>query len=123
MSSINPKSPGCSGNPHRDSFCASIRAQDLDVSEWGKGGKKSIEELYWEVVMCRESILTGLKTLGRLKRVTRFVKIRLTAEISGVRHILFSRMQFRHDGHVNEEKRMPLRKLQWLERYVGSNVD
>jgi len=93
------------------------------MSEWGKGGKKTVEELYWEVVTCRESVLTGLKTLGRLKRVTRFVKIRLAAEISGVRHILFSRMQFRHDGHVNEEKRLPLRKLQWLEQYVGSGVE
>jgi hypothetical protein len=100
-------------------FLERLNSHKLDMSEWGHHGKKTPEELYFEAVVCRESILTGLKMPGMLKRVTRFVKIRLTAEIRGVSHTLYSRMQFRHDGFVNEERRVPLRKLHWKNSVGG----
>jgi len=73
-----------------------------------------VEHLFWETYQQRGCIITGMAD-NRIKRVTRLVKIRLVAEIAGVDHMLFSRMQFMHDGQTVERKQVPLRKLTWKE--------
>lgn len=94
-------------------FTGSLRAAGIDTSKWGYGGAKSVEHLFWETYQQRGCVLTGSPEPGKMKRVTRLVKIRLVAEIFGVDHTLFSRMQFMHDGQTVERKQVPLRKLAW----------
>jgi len=91
----------------------SLHCEGIDTTQWGVNGTKSVEHLFWEAYQQRGCMLMGLKISGMLKRVTRIVKIRLTAEIYGVRHVLYSRMQFLHDGQIIERKQVPLRKLTW----------
>eukprot|EP00425_Heterocapsa_triquetra_P043850 CAMPEP_0195086444 /NCGR_PEP_ID=MMETSP0448-20130528/26578_1 /TAXON_ID=66468 /ORGANISM="Heterocapsa triquestra, Strain CCMP 448" /LENGTH=894 /DNA_ID=CAMNT_0040119929 /DNA_START=141 /DNA_END=2823 /DNA_ORIENTATION=+ len=94
-------------------FRESLHLAGVDTSHWGTGGAKSIEHLFWEVHEQKGCVITGMKGLGRLKRITRLVKIHLQAEIFGVEHTLYSRMQFMHDGQTVERKQVPLRKLAW----------
>mmetsp|Transcript_11817 Transcript_11817/g.29746 ORF Transcript_11817/g.29746 Transcript_11817/m.29746 type:complete len:832 (-) Transcript_11817:27-2522(-) len=84
----------------------------IDTAKWGYGGAKSVEHLFWEAYEQKGCIITA-KGSGQMKRVTRLVKIRLVAEIFGVDHVLFSRMQFMHDGQTVERRQVPLRKLVW----------
>eukprot|EP00443_Scrippsiella_acuminata_P001159 CAMPEP_0115354902 /NCGR_PEP_ID=MMETSP0270-20121206/98830_1 /TAXON_ID=71861 /ORGANISM="Scrippsiella trochoidea, Strain CCMP3099" /LENGTH=914 /DNA_ID=CAMNT_0002777259 /DNA_START=29 /DNA_END=2774 /DNA_ORIENTATION=+ len=108
--------PGNLDKTRLASFREKLRLAGIDTTRWGIGGAKSIEHLFWEAYEQRGCIFTGIHLLGRLKRVTRLVKIRLVAEIYGVDHVLFSRMQFLHDGRTVERKQVPLRKLQWNSR-------
>jgi len=94
------------------SFRENLHLAGIDTSKWGYGGSKSVEHLFWEAYQQKGCIITT-KGPGEMKRVTRLVKIRLVAEIFGVDHALFSRMQFMHDGQTVERKQVPLRKLVW----------
>lgn len=99
---------------HVAAFKERLQNAGIDLSKWGYGGAKSIEHLFWEVESQRGCVIISMPG-GALKRITRLVKIRLVAEIFGVDHTLFSRMQFMHDGQTVERKQVPLRKLTWLE--------
>jgi len=94
-------------------FREKLHLAGVDTGNWGYGGAKSVEHLFWETYEQRGCIITGAQGAGQMKRVTRLVKIRLVAEIFGVDHTLFSRMQFMHDGQTVERKQVPLRKLVW----------
>jgi len=97
-------------------FRERLHQAGVDTAGWGYGGAKSVEHLFWETYQQRGCIITGTgaEGTGGLKRITRLVKIRIVAEIFGVDHCLFSRMQFMHDGQTVERKQVPLRKLVWL---------
>eukprot|EP00440_Ansanella_granifera_P066560 gb/GFBE01072188.1/.p1 GENE.gb/GFBE01072188.1/~~gb/GFBE01072188.1/.p1 ORF type:complete len:957 (+),score=177.15 gb/GFBE01072188.1/:1-2871(+) len=84
----------------------------LDTTKWGVNGAKSVEHLFWEVHSQRGSILTGVGS-GKLKRVTRLLKIRIIADIFGVDHVLISKIQFMHDGQHILRTQVPLKKLIW----------
>jgi len=96
-----------------DGFRQKLQNHGINTALWGVDGTKSVEHLYWEVYEQRGSFLLGLDTPGTLKRVTRLVKVRVTAEIFGVIHTLFSRMQFLHNRQAVERKQVPLRRLKW----------
>lgn len=98
-----------------ETFRAKLHDHGIDTSRWGVHGAKSVEHLFWETYQQRGCVICGLNKSGNssLKRVTRLVKIRLIAEIFGVEHTLFSRMQFMHDGQHIERKQVPLKKLMW----------
>jgi len=102
-------------------FTEKLQAAGLDLSRWGVRGTKSVEHLFWEVYQQRGCLILGLRggTNKPLKRVTRLVKIRLTAEIFGVCHTLYSRMQFMHDGQTIERRQVPLRRLLWKDNAEG----
>jgi len=95
------------------SFKESLRRAGIDTSSWGYRGAKSVEHLYWETYHQRGCIIIGLNDANKIKRVTRLLKIRLVAEIFGMDHVLYSRMQFMHDGQTVERKQVPLKKLKW----------
>jgi len=97
-------------------FRESLILSGIDTSTWGLHGSKSVEHLYWEAFHQRGCLLAGTRVIGKLKRLTRIVKIRLVAEIFGVDHSLFSRMQFLHDGQCVEREQVPLRRLRWIGR-------
>jgi len=94
-------------------FRDALRAKGIDTSRWGVSGAKTVEHLFWEAYQQEGCIITGVTEPGAMKRVTRLVKIRLVAEIFGVDHTLFSRLQFMHDGQTNERRQVPLKKLTW----------
>jgi hypothetical protein len=103
-------------------FRESLNLAGIDTSRWGFGGSKSVEHLYWEVFHQRGCLITGTRAFGKLKRVTRIVKIRLVADIFGVEHALYSRLQFLHDGQCVERRQVPLRRLRWISKqgeYTG----
>mmetsp|Transcript_92809 Transcript_92809/g.267996 ORF Transcript_92809/g.267996 Transcript_92809/m.267996 type:complete len:1023 (+) Transcript_92809:123-3191(+) len=104
-----PISPICS---KLGKFRAFLHNAGVDTSSWGRDGKKTVEHLFWETYEQRGCILAIDKD-GSLKRVTQLVKVKLLAEIYGVDHVLFSRMQFMQDGHIVERKQLPLTKLGW----------
>lgn len=95
------------------SFKERLYKAGIDTSKWGRGGSKSVEHLWWEAFEQKGSLIIAAPGSGKLKRVTRMVKIRLVAEIFGVDHVLFSRAQFLHDGRKIERKQVPLRKVIW----------
>lgn len=97
-------------------FREALHCQGIDTSSWGLNGAKSVEHLFWEAYQQCGCLLTGVNELGKLKRVTRIVKIKLISEIYGVDHTLFSRMQFMHDGQNVQRKQVLLRKLKWENR-------
>uniref|UniRef100_A0A7S4Q5X9 Uncharacterized protein n=1 Tax=Alexandrium monilatum TaxID=311494 RepID=A0A7S4Q5X9_9DINO len=86
----------------------------IDTGSWGVDGAKSVEHLFWEAYEQRGCLLTGLGDQGKLKRITRLVKIKILSDIFGVEHALFSRMQFMHDGQCAERQQLPLKKLVWI---------
>jgi len=94
-------------------FKEQLHSAGIDTSKWGFNGAKSIEHLFWETHQQKGCIIMRWGPEGALKRVTRLVKIRLVAEIFGVDHFMYSRMQFMHDGQTVERKQVPLRKLVW----------
>jgi hypothetical protein len=93
-------------------FKENLATGGVDTSLWGVNGRKSIEHLFWETYEQRGCVIVGLGA-NKLKRVTHLVKINLTAEIFGVKHILQSRIQFQYDGQIVERLQVPLRKLLW----------
>jgi len=95
-------------------FRETFQAASIDTTAWGGGGAKSIEHLFWETYEQRGCVITGSQ-VGKIKRVTRLVKIRLVAEIFGATRVLYSRMQVMHDGRMVERKQVPLGKLRWDE--------
>lgn len=109
--------PARAGLEKLAAFTERLRLAGIDASQWGTGGTKSAEQLFWEIYHQRGAVLTG-QGPTEMKRVTRMVKVRLVAEIFGIDHTLVSRMQFMHDGQPVERKQVPLRKLMWL-----SNVE
>jgi len=88
-----------------------LHAAGIDITAWGYGGSKSVEHLFWETYEQKGCIVIGESPM--MKRVTRLVKVKLVAEIFGVDHTLFSRMQFMYDGQTVERRQVPLRKLTW----------
>lgn len=96
-------------------FKAQLMEAGIDATAWGVGGAKSVEHLYWEAYVQRGCIIVSSyqRTPPELKRITRLVKVRLSAEIFGEHHVLTSRMQFMHDGQIVERNQLPLRKLVW----------
>lgn len=96
-------------------FRKKLEVAGLDLSKWGINGTKSVEHLFWECYHQRGCVIRciGVGTRTELKRVTRLVKIHLNAEIDGILHTLYSRMQFLHDGQSIERFQVPLRRLQW----------
>mmetsp|Transcript_10406 Transcript_10406/g.32905 ORF Transcript_10406/g.32905 Transcript_10406/m.32905 type:complete len:862 (+) Transcript_10406:290-2875(+) len=95
-------------------FREALHCQGIDTGSWGVGGTKSLEHLFWEAYHQRGCILTGVNELGKLKRVTRLLKLTLISEIYGVDHVLFSRLQFMHDGQNIQRKQIIVRKLKWV---------
>jgi len=93
-------------------FRARLERSGIDTECWGVKGAKSISHLFWEVYEQRGCIIIG-GSGQKLKRVTRIVKIRLVADVFGVEHALFSRLQFMYDGQTIERKQVPLIKLAW----------
>ncbi|CAK0819832.1 unnamed protein product, partial [Prorocentrum cordatum] len=94
-------------------FRAFLESQDLNVSSWGGHGSKAVEQLYWEAHQERRCHFIRCTATGRIERVVHLVKIKLVAEIFGVDHTLYSRMQFMHDGQQIERRQVPLTKLRW----------
>jgi len=107
-------SPARAGMDEVAAFKDRLRLAGIDASQWGSGGTKSVDQLFWEIYKQRGCVLTGSKGSHQMKRVTRLVKINLLAEIFGIDHTLVSRMQFMHDGQTVERKQVPLRKLAWI---------
>jgi len=94
-------------------FSEMLQRHCIETAAWGASGAKSVEHLFWEAYEQRGCLITGMQEVGRLKRVTRLVKLRLVSDIFGVEHVLLSRMQFMHDGQFIERKQVPLRRLLW----------
>jgi len=99
-----------------------LQRHGIDTSAWGVAGAKSVEHLFWEAYEQRGCLLTGVAEIGKLKRVTRLVKIKILGEIYGVEHALFSRMQFMHDGQCVTRQQLPLKKLIWA-KLDGTHPD
>jgi len=109
--------PGKLDKDKLKAFSDMLSNEGIDLSRWGRQGTKSVEHLFWETheqrgcIIIRDSPATS--SSSKLKRVTRLVKIKLIADIFGVEHALFSRLQFMHDGQNMERKQVPLKKLMW----------
>lgn len=99
-------------------FRQMLESNGLDLSKWGVNGAKSVEHLFWETYEQRGCIINVDPVTKVIKRVTRLVKIRLIADIFGVEHVLFSRLQFMNDGQTIERRQVPLKKLTWNVGYV-----
>lgn len=108
--SVPPTKPNA-GKTER--LLALLKRAGVNTSIWGRGGTKTVAHLCWETYEQRGCILTLGQEDHKLKRITRLVKVKLVAEIYGVDHVLFSRMQFMHDGQMVERKQLPLTKLVW----------
>ncbi|CAK0837162.1 unnamed protein product, partial [Prorocentrum cordatum] len=94
-------------------FQASLRLAGLNTSQWGQNGSNTVEHLYWEAYHQQGCLLTGLKVMGKLKRITHLVKIRLFANIMGEESELFTRLQLLHDGRCKEREQVLVRRLRW----------
>ena len=95
-----------------DEFKQMLGSHGIDTARWGRYGTKAIEHLFWELFYQQGSVLTGIGT-GKLKRVTRILKLRIVADIDGVDHVMVSRLQFMHDGQQVQRQQLPLRRLCW----------
>ena len=95
-----------------DEFKQMLVSHGVDTGRWGRHGTKAVEHLFWELFYQHGSILTGIGT-GKLKRVTRILKLRILADIDGVDHVMVSRLQFMHDGQQVQRQQLPLRRLCW----------
>ncbi|OLP76761.1 hypothetical protein AK812_SmicGene43263 [Symbiodinium microadriaticum] len=95
-----------------DEFKHMLGSHGIDTTCWGSQGAKAVEQLFWEIFYQHGSILTGIGT-GKLKRVTRILKLRILAEINGIDHVMVSRLQFMHDGQQIQRQQLPLRRLCW----------
>ncbi|CAE7782245.1 par-5 [Symbiodinium necroappetens] len=95
-----------------DEFKHMLGSHGIDTTCWGSQGAKAVEQLFWEIFYQHGSILTGIGT-GKLKRVTRILKLRILAEINGIDHVMVSRLQFMHDGQQIQRQQLPLGRLCW----------
>eukprot|EP00425_Heterocapsa_triquetra_P035343 CAMPEP_0195120010 /NCGR_PEP_ID=MMETSP0448-20130528/120835_1 /TAXON_ID=66468 /ORGANISM="Heterocapsa triquestra, Strain CCMP 448" /LENGTH=864 /DNA_ID=CAMNT_0040157399 /DNA_START=179 /DNA_END=2771 /DNA_ORIENTATION=- len=90
-------------------FSRMLNTHNVDTSKWGD----RLEFLYWEHQKLHRCALTNSVEQGKLKRVVHLVKIRLLADIFGVEHALFSRLQVLQDGQTINRKQLPFRRLAW----------
>lgn len=93
-----------------------LRWHGLDTSTWGTApGSRDVETLYWEYNELKQCVLSDREKQGKIKRVVRLAKIRILADIFGVEHTLYSRLQVTTTGERNARKQVPLRRLCWKE--------
>mmetsp|Transcript_16919 Transcript_16919/g.31578 ORF Transcript_16919/g.31578 Transcript_16919/m.31578 type:complete len:971 (-) Transcript_16919:71-2983(-) len=115
--------PGNLDKAQLGTFRSMLESHGIDLSKWGSGGAKSVEHLFWETYEQRGCIINVDPVTKLIKRMTRLVKIRLIADIFGVEHVLFSRLQFMNDGQTIERRQVPLKKLTWNVGYVCTDVE
>lgn len=92
-------------------FVENMIIKGAAVQDWSK---QRIDRLFWEVVKQRRCVVTEpCPTTLQPKRVLRLVKIRIIADIFGVDHVLYSRLQIDNSGDSVHRKQLPLRRLAW----------
>lgn len=115
--------PASLDKDHLKIFKDMLVRHGVSIDKWGVNGTKSVEHLFWETYEQRGCIMIDGPEVGSLKRVTRIVKIKLVADIFGVEHVLFSRLQFMNDGQTIERRQVPITKLLWKKGFSTTNAD